>query len=112
MNKGVLASLLLIGALAAPVTFTTRAVAQENRQQQVRNEDQKKDQKTQERNTPQEQKYQSWNGDYRYEETVDRDWLNQQQRNTQQRKQYRSWDTDYRYEETVDRNWLKEHNLH
>jgi len=110
MNKRVLTSLFLMGALATPIAFAMRAVGQEKRQQEARNPDQKTDQ---DRNRHQEQQqHQSWNGDYTYEETADRDWLTEQRQkhNNQRGSQYRSRASDYSYEETVDRDWLREHN--
>ena len=97
----------LLGALATPVTFAIGAVAQGGDQDQsIKNSQQTQ----QERNRYQEQ-HRSWNGDYRYEETVDREWMNEQKLHEQQnRHQYRDWNTGFRYEETVDRNWLNEHN--
>lgn len=112
MNKGVLTSVFLIGALAAAVPLTTRSVGQETPRQQARNPDQNADQ---DRNRHQgQQQHQSRNGDFTYEETADRDWLEEQQHkhNNQRRAQYQSWGADYTYanEEAVDRDWLREHN--
>ena len=110
MKKIVLTALFLMGALAMSIPITTRAVGQENHPQQVRNPDQNADE---DRNRNQEQQHQSWNGDYTYEETADRNWLEEQQQkhNNQRRSQHRSKGADHTYEETVDRNWLNEHNL-
>jgi hypothetical protein len=106
MNERVLAAFFLIGALAVQVTLPLRAPAQEERQHQSKDENQQRDQV---RNKHQEQQRQFWNGDYRYEDTVDRDWLNEHQHYAQKSNQYPSWETGFRYEETVDRNWLNEH---
>ena len=102
MNKGILTTLLLAGALASPAPLMTRAVGQEQHEQQPGNPDQNTQQ---DRSRHEEQR---WSSDYTYEETVDRDWLKEQQkkRNNPHRSQ-----ADYTNEETVDRNWLNEHNL-
>ncbi len=107
MNKGILSSLFLIGALAAPVPLTKPAVGQET-PQQTRNPKQDRHQDLNKRH--EQQQHQAADGDYTYEETVDRDWLKEQP-NNHRMSQYRSGNADYTSEETVDRNWLKEHDL-
>lgn len=108
MNKPILALLFLTGALVLMIPPTTGAVGQEEREQQVRNPDQ---------NTHQQRniyggQQQFSNADYTYEETADRNWLEEQlQKHNNQRTAYdRYWGADYAYEETVDRDWLTEHN--
>jgi len=105
MNRGVLTSLFLMGALAAQVPVAMRAVGQEKHQQENSDQDRSRYQK--------QQQHQLWNGDYPDEETVDRAWLKDQQQkyNNQRGSQYRSGGVDYSNEETVDRNWLREHNI-
>jgi hypothetical protein len=111
MNKSILPSLFLMGVLVLVIPLTTGAVGQKDREEQARNPDQNTHQQ---RNTYEGQQQQQFsNGGYTYEETSDRNWLEEQlQKHNNQRMVYdRSSGEDYAYEETVDRDWLTEHNV-
>ena len=108
MNQRVLAALFLMAALAGPVILPMPTVAQNERRDKNRGQEQ---QSEQEQNRFQEQQHQLWNGDYRFEDTVDREWLKEHRHFGQPSHRYHPWDADYRYEETVDRNWLNGHNI-
>jgi hypothetical protein len=110
MKNSIAASLFLMGALVLLIPLTTGAVGQEDGEQQSRNPNQNT---YQQRNIYPGQQQQFSNGDYTYEETAARNWLEEQlQKHNNQHTAYdRSWRADYTYEETVDRDWLMEHNL-
>jgi hypothetical protein len=90
--------------------LVTRAIGQKKGEQQAIPLQNKHPQHNRQEEQRQQQ---SWNGDYTYEETADRDWLEEQllKYDNRTRAEHRSWSEDHTFEETVDRNWLAEHNL-